>query len=261
MIPLAVAGGAVALSAGGWIALRGTPEAEPGRMPAAERSSPPPKAKRVEQPAKDIRSLPAAEQLKLAFAAAFGSEGSATRTIGDETYTYTPAALEWIGEKAALLSFGENHDDCHACSGAIGIHYLSPAAQGFQVIGAWPKIMEGPGWGHATNEMSIDRKLSSYPVVRSQVGYTAQGCTSGGILLVELRPEAPSDWGYIRTVLSDRGPYNDDAVDEVEGNIRHIKKDRSFQVVYSGDMNFSESYVRKGNKFVLAAEETRMPMC
>jgi hypothetical protein len=71
MIPLGIAGGAVALSAAGWIALRGDPEAEPGRMPAAERSSPTPEAKRVEQPAKDIRSLPAAEQLKLAFAAAF----------------------------------------------------------------------------------------------------------------------------------------------------------------------------------------------
>jgi hypothetical protein len=259
MIPLGIAGGAVALSAAGWIALRGDPEAEPGRMPAAQRSSPTPEAKRVEQPSKDTRSLPAAEQLKLAFAAAFGSEGSATRTIGDETYTYTPAALEWIGEKAALLSFGRNAQDCHACFGTIGIHYLKPIGDRFEVTGAWPTEIHGVAWGAPTNGLSVSHKFSSHPVVMSEYGDMNQGCAYGGVLLTELRPEGPSHWGSVRTVYVN--PVGDDQATEISGKIVGIRKNRSFKVVYTGNDRFIETYVRRGSKFVLAAKETRMPVC
>lgn len=260
LYPLGAAAGAAALGAAGWIALREAPETEPLRAPTAQRSSEPAVSKaQLQSATQDMRSLPPAEQLRLAFATVFGSPASATRTIGDETLTYTPAALEWIGDKAALLSFGKNAQDCHACFGTIGVHYLTPKGERFEVSGAWPTQIGGAAWGEATAGLSVNREFSTYPVVMSEYGDMNQGCAYGGVKLTELRPEGPSNWQNVRT--SYVYPVGDDQRTSVEGLISDIRKDRSFNVVYKGSDSFTETYVRDGSKFVLTAKETRMPVC
>lgn len=263
LLPFVAAAGAAALAAAGWIGLREAPDAQPARAPTAQRSSEPAVSKgQLQKSTRDVRSLPPAVQLRLAFATVFGDAASATRTIDGETLTYTPAALEWIGDKAALLSFGRNALDCHACFGTIGIHYLKPIGGRFEVSGAWPTQIGGTAWGAPTNDMSISRNFSSYPVVMSEYGDMNQGCSSGGVSLTELRPEGPSRWGSVRTGFSDANPYSEsDRIKNVSGEITDIQRDRSFKVVYKGDDSFTETYVRRGSKFVLTAKETRMPVC
>jgi len=257
------AAGTAALAAAGWIALREAPEAEPARAPTDQRFSEPAIAKeQLRGSTPDVRSLSPAEQLRLAFATVFGNAASAIRTIDGKTLTYTPAALEWIDDKAVLLSFGQNALDCHACFGTIGIHYLTPKGDRFEVSGAWPTQIGGAAWGAPTNDMSISRNFSSYPVVMSEFGDMNQGCSYGGVSLTELRPEEPSRWGSVRTGFSNANPYSEgDRIKNVSGEITDIQKDRSFKVVYKGDDSFTETYVRRGSKFVLTAKETRMPVC
>ena len=258
LLPLGIA--VTALAAASWIALREAPEAEPTRSPTAQRSSEPSVAKpQLQKSARDVGSLSPAEQLRLAFAAVFGSAESATRTIDGETLTYTPAALEWIGDKAALLSFGKNAKDCHACFGAIGIHYLKPVGHRFEISGAWPRAIDGVAWGEATGGLSVDRSFSSYPVVASRYGDMNQGCAFGGVILTEIRPEGPILLAEI--VTTHVNPVGDDQAISIKGTISNIKKDQSFKVVYKGSDSFTETYVRRGNKFVSTIKESRMPWC
>ena len=265
LFPLGLTIGAAALGMAGWIVFREAPEGEPARGPAAgaptaQRSFEPEVSKgQMQSSARDVRSLPPAVQLRLAFATVFGSPASATRTIGDETLTYTPAALEWIGDKAALLSFGKNAQDCHACFGTIGVHYLKPKGDGFELSGAWPTQIGGAAWGEATAGLAVNREFSTHPVIMSEYGDMNQGCAYGGVELTELRPDGPSNWGSVRT--SYVYPVGDDQAKKVEGEISDVDKDRSFKVVYKGDESFTDTYVRRGSKFVLTAKESRMPVC
>src|ERR1044072_820206 len=147
------------------------------------------------QPIPDVRKLARTEQIARAFQTAFGRSGSASRRISGQQYlqddvlTYRPAALEWVGNTAALISLGTNRSDCHACTGAISVHYLKPIDVGFAVERAWLTAMTGSGWGEASDDMTIRRDLATYPVIASETGFTGQGCTSGRLSLTELRPE------------------------------------------------------------------------
>ena len=260
LLPLWLTVGAAALGAAGWMVLSGAPQGEPVRVPTAQRSSDTAVSKgQLQNSTRDVRSLPPAERLRLAFATVFGKAASATRTIDGETLTYTPAALEWIGDKAALLSFGKNAQDCHVCFGTISIHYLTLKGDRFAVGGAWPTAIRGIAWGQATGGLSVNRNFSTHPVVASQFGDMNQGCAHGGVSLTELRPEGPTHWADVLT--SHTNPVGEDQATEVEGVISDIQKDRSFKVVYKGDDSFTETYVRRGSKFVLTAKETRTPVC
>ena len=260
LLPLWLTAGAAALGAAGWIAGREAPDARPAQAPAARASSKLAVSEgQLQTSTRDVRSLAPAEQLRLAFATVFGRAESATRTIDGGTLTYTPAALEWIGDKAALLSFGKNAKDCHACFGAIGIHYLKPVGHRFEISGAWPRAIDGVAWGEATGGLSVDRSFSSYPVVASRYGDMNQGCAFGGVILTEIRPEGPILLAEI--VTTHVNPVGDDQAISIKGTISNIKKDQSFKVVYKGSDSFTETYVRRGNKFVSTIKESRMPWC
>lgn len=92
----------------------------------------------------DVRTRPRSEQLAAAFEAAFGGRSPATRRVGGETIAYRPAGLRWVGDRAVLVSTGNNAQDCHACAGWIAIHYLAPQGGGLRVTGEW---LEGGGGG------------------------------------------------------------------------------------------------------------------
>ena len=200
------------------------------------------------------------KQRTLAFQTAFGGEESSVLEVGDERLRYSPGRLVWIGDRAVLLSPGENLDECHACTGALAIHYLEPAGDGFRVTASWPALVRGSGYGAPPSDWSLSDRFAEYPVLVEEGGYTAQGCTSGGVTLTELKPERPVQSALIRTIYSNQSGFGADNGAEIDGEIVNIQKGVSFDVVYSGSRDFTETWVRQGDTFEPRGE-TRMPQC
>src|SRR3546814_4993700 len=91
-----------------------------------------------------VRALPVSEQRALAFATAFGGEGSPVVEVEGERLRYSPGRLVWIGDRAVLLSPGENLEKCHACTGALAIHYLEPAERSEENTSELQSLMRNP---------------------------------------------------------------------------------------------------------------------
>jgi hypothetical protein len=202
------------------------------------------------------------EQLRRAFAAAFGIGGAAALQVGGRTINYRPGQLIWSGDRAILLSPGIAADDCHACAGTLAVHYLVPAGDTFRVTGAWPDAVPGEGFG-AAPKYRITSQFTTAPAIYEEGGYTGQGCTSGGVTITELAPGGPVRSGPIRTLYSMEGQEldSDTVGGEIQGTITNVRKDVGFDVNYSGDQPFTEHWVRSGGRFVLESGETRMPQC
>ncbi|MFC7498953.1 hypothetical protein ACFQRC_06935 [Enterovirga sp. GCM10030262] len=207
-----------------------------------------------------MRSLPMGEQRARAFQAAFSGEGSPVVEVDDQRLRYSPGRLVWIGDRAVLLSPGKNLDKCHACAGALAIHYLEPSGDGFRVTGSWPALVQGSGYGDPPSDWSLSDRFAEYPVLIEEGGYTAQGCTSGGVTLTELKPERPVQSALIRTIYSNQSGFGADNGTEIDGEIVNIQKGVSFDVAYSGSRAFTETWVRWGDTFEPRGE-TRMPQC
>src|SRR3546814_11118029 len=73
-----------------------------------------------------VRAPPVSEQRALAFATAFGGEGSPVVQVEGERLRYSPGRLVWLGDRAVLLSTGENLDKCPACTEAPPIQERTP---------------------------------------------------------------------------------------------------------------------------------------
>ncbi|HEX8534416.1 MAG TPA: SHOCT domain-containing protein [Allosphingosinicella sp.] len=247
---LALAGTAVAA---GWML---APDAEPVApaakpRPTTKATSPLPAA--AAEPEPSVRELSTQEQLTEAFRAAYGSRKSATLKRDGSTYVVRPASLEWIGDKAVLLTLAGIPDACHGCSGAIGVHYLVPAGKNFAVQERWPLFVPGSSWGEPATEWSIRRDLSTYPVVASEGGHMGQGYLCQWTSLAELTPARPVLLGTFSTGFSDEGARVDgEAVTNWDGRITKPVRGRSFQIAVSGSDHFTERYVRRGDKFVPA---------
>lgn len=211
------------------------------------------------QPA--VRALPIEEQRTLAFKAAFGGEKASVVEVGDERLRYSPGKLVWIGDRAVLLSPGENLDECHACTGALAIHYLAPAENGFRVTASWPALVRGSGWGAPPTDWSLSDKFADDPVLVDKGSYTAQGCTTGAVTLTELRPDGPVQSGPVPILYSNQSGFGPDNGVRIDGKIVNINKGASFDVAYSGSRDFTETWARQGDTFKLRGGETRMPTC
>lgn len=237
-----------------------------GCKPASESgntTAPTPSATPVAQ---GVEALPEATQLKLAFKAAYGSEGAARITVDDsEVLNIKPGKLLWIGDTAVLLSPGANESDCHACSGTLAIAYLEPKGSGFAVKGKWPALVRGSGWG-AEPEWKVSDAFTVYPAVYVESGDTAQGYTCSGASITELKPDGP--------VQSDRVPLsadNEGAVDDatgktfggeprknLNGKVVDVVKGKSFAVKVGGTASFVERYEYRDGRFVALQRESRL---
>lgn len=210
------------------------------------------------------KALPAAEQLALAFRTAFGANGEVRRSVGEQTYLYRPERLEWIGNRAMLISLGRNVQDCHACGGTVAIHYLSPEGDGLRVGGAWLENPPAGSFGAPPGEIAINHELTDNPVVYATGGSTGQGYACTVAWLVELRHEGPITSGPIPISYSNAGAVDDtgrtmggDPLRELQGRIANVRRGQSFDVAFTGAEQFTETYSYRGGRFVGPELESR----
>lgn len=257
-IPMLVAGGAVLIagSAVAWAMLAQQPEAPVRVAPSAS-------------PSVAATSAPAvapAEALAAAFEAVTGKRDRVEEKDGEAVVTTTPLKLIELPFGPVLLTATASSDDCHACAGSIGVHYLERKGSGFAVRHRWPKAVSGWGWGQPPTDWSISDKFTPYPAIYAEGGFTGQGITCGSAVLTELRPEGPvasdtialsySNGGAVDEA-SGRTPGGEPARDD-QGKIVDIVKDKSFDVRTAGKQPIVEHYVRRGTKFVRTAAESKL---
>lgn len=232
-------------------AVNGTPTAE---------------TKAVEQPptapprVRGVRTLPAPEQLARAFEAAFGEADRATRELEEAELTYTPGGFQWIRNRAILVSPGRNRDDCHACAGAIAVHYLEPARDGFAVRGEWlagggyDDRGQPPGWRFST-------EISKEPLLRTEGSGGNQGIFCTNVTFYAFGRDGPQTVVEVPVGYSNASGFGDDNGTELSGRITSVKRDQSFLVEYTGTRRFSERYERREGRYVLASGNSQVPTC
>lgn len=213
-------------------------------------------------PPTDIRTMPPQDQLARAFEAAFKTKDEAQVQIGGRSLVYHPGRLIWDGDHAILIAPVSGAGGCPDCEGTVGVYYLTPDGDHFQVKSSWPEAVSPTRW----NTVPRWRMMTSYTTHQAiwEQGYNrSEDCSSGSATLTELTPSGPVTSGPIR--FSYRGKNGIAGLllgdTNVEGHVANVQKDVSFDVVYSGDKQFTETWVKQGNSFVLQGGETQMPTC
>ncbi len=213
-------------------------------------------------PPTDVRTMPMQEQLALAFTAAFNAKDQAQVQISGRTFVYHPGRLYWDGDTAVLIAPATGAGGCSDCAGTVGVYYLAAAGDHFQVTGSWPEAVSGAQW----NTIPHWRMISTYTThaaIWEQGFNRTQDCSSGSASLTELTPSGPVTSGPIR--FSYHGKNGLAAIllgdTDIQGHVANIQKDVSFDVIYSGDKQFTETWVKQGDRFVLQGGESKMPAC
>ena len=130
-----------------------------------------------------------------AFELAFGKAPPAARTVtrpdagAEETLTYQPAKLVPVGDQTALVSLATSSSDCHACSGALAVHYFKRGGDGWTLAGGWPEIVAGNGFGQPPSWRLRSDLGEGRSFIEAEAGWTGQGYTCTKIDLIELTPQ------------------------------------------------------------------------
>ncbi|MET1110008.1 MAG: SHOCT domain-containing protein [Allosphingosinicella sp.] len=211
-------------------------------------------------PAPDLRALPADEQLAQAFVAAFGQKASANRIINGLKVSFSPGALRWVGSRGILVSPGISESGCHACAGAIAIHYLEPDAATFRVTGRWEDAV-AMGANGKPPDWSLSTLLSAQPMLRTRIRDGNQGYFCASEAFYELGPQGPRKVADIRTGYDDIGAKGESEGKKIDGKIINPVRNQSFDVVYSGSRAFSEHWVKTGDRYQVAGGPSSMETC
>lgn len=210
--------------------------------------------------AQGAQGLPEAEQKALAFKAVFGK---AEPVAGEDGFVTKAAKLIWQSDRAVLITVTEADEDagaCHACTGSLGIYYLVPEGDGFRVTGRFPEAVPGNGFGVAPTEWSVSDKFGPVPVLYSEAGWSGQGYSCTSFWLTELRADKPVQVAKVPIYYDDGDTGNDDAKGELEGKFASIAPGKSFTLNFAGFKSFSQTWVRKGDGYVLAGAD-QMETC
>ena len=201
-----------------------------------------------------VRNVTPAGQLAIAFRTVYGASASSaaphTLTHEEKTYEVRPTALEWMGETAVLLTSADDTAGCHACSGALGIHYLTPKGAGLAVKGSWPFLLVGGSNGYAPGVETIRRDLGRNPFLTTRSGFSGQGQICASLSLTELAPTRPIPRGSVFLHYGNEGAVSDgEAATSWTGRIVQPVPDRAFDVVYTGSERFTEHYQLRGEVY------------
>jgi len=178
-------------------------------------------------------------------------------TLEGEKIKYEPVALVEVEGRPVLVAKGIVIDAAHVTSGKVAAIYFG--ADG-KVQRRDLKAVESGSSGVIAN-VSVSTKFGPLPMIVAEGGGTWQGYSCDLVRLVELTPTGPRELADIPTYYDDSA-VNPDANKgtTLTGKIANIQSGKSFDVVYSGSRNFTETWVRRGDKYALAGE-TRMLSC
>jgi hypothetical protein len=121
------------------------------------------------------------------------SEGSAEHEV-----EFSPLAFINIAPNiVALVSKGEGRNTgytCHACTGAMTMHYLKRGPQGFTVLGHWPVESGGADYGEV-NPWLIRTDLDDVPTMLVSNRSSGMGCATEIDTMIALTPTGPEERG------------------------------------------------------------------
>ena len=229
-----------------WSLMRGTgvPVVQPASAPTAIASAAP--------PSQDAR-------LAAAVAAAF-PRGNTADDKDDDRYTFDLHKLIDVPFGPVLVSEGRVAEAAHVSPGRLDVAYLQAAGTGFALAKAYPAAVEIGSFGQMS-EWSVSDKFADVPTIDAEGGFTGQGYTCGAAVLTELRPDGPAEVASIRTSYDNLGAAVDgEKPVTIEGKVADIKKNRGFDVRYTGTKSFTEHWVREGDKYVRQGA-TQLPEC
>ncbi len=120
----------------------------------------------------------------------FSKQGTAQIIVddGENNYDAKPLAAIRFGNEIIFLVNNTNTNDCHNCSGATSVYYMS--SDGSVVKAAYPFTFSGNGWGGSSRLEAILLPNGGLGILLSS-GFTAQGYTCGSYDLVQVAPGRP----------------------------------------------------------------------
>ena len=172
-------------------------------------------------------------------------------TLEGEKIRYEPIALVHVEGRPVLVAKGTVIDAAHVTSGKVAAIYFGADGKARRRD---LKAVESGSSG-VIADVSVSSKFGPLPMIVAEGGGTWQGYSCDLVRLVELTPSGPRELADIQTYYDDSG-VNPDANKgtTLTGKIANIQPGKSFDVVYSGSLSFTEKYVRRGDKYALAGE-------
>lgn len=194
--------------------------------------------------------LTEADAFRMAFGSAAPAVRKVTRPDGDyeEALTYSPARLAPLGELMVLVSTASSDHDCHACSGALAIHYFKRQNGSWVMSGAWPEILPGTGFG-APPDFTIRTDLGRPTWLQAEGGWSGQGYTCTSADLIELTPQGPVVRGENIPLHYDNAGVVDDPAQAttVDGKLDR-GPDGKLRVTFTGSKTGFTDYDMVGGK-------------
>lgn len=175
---------------------------------------------------------------------------------GDGTRIFERSVLIDAPFGPVLVSEGYVEFGAHGTPGIIAAHYLRPLGSGFAVLRAFPTAVQNGSHG-GMSDWSISRLFTDRPAIYTEGGGTWQGYTCSVATLTELRPEGPVEVAVVPIYQDDSGARQGRRAWTLEGRIVHIRRRRSFDVVFTGSARFTEHYSWRGGRFVRTTGESR----
>ena len=189
-----------------------------------------------------------------AFRMAFGAAPPAKRKVEGETggdFSYSPGKVVPVsGALAALVSTATNAQDCHACAGALAVHYFRHADGRWAPAGNWPELVPGQGFG-AAPDWSVRADLKPGVWLAVETGWTGQGYSCGAVDLIELTPTGPFVRGSgIPVHYDNAGAVMDEREAQREDGVISRLPDGKFRVTVSGSKTGTVDYEMVGDNLV-----------
>lgn len=218
-------------------------------------------------PAVAMRARPEAEQRAEAFEAVFGKAPPFVRQVKQIEETTSPLQLIWRGDRAVLITKTELDPGCHYCGGSIGIYYLTLAGDTFTVTGKFPRATLLGSFGQAPT-WSVSNDFGPSPTLVARNGTGGQGYACGSIELTELAADRPRRLVKVPADFDGTGdgPRPNPGSFQLKAEMGKVVPGKSFTMHYTGirigtegAQNFSETYVRTANGYVVAGKSKLQP--